>query len=913
MATPDLSIRISAELTEVRAALAGLQSQLRGVGQAANAAGNTQGINRLSDGLRGALASVRNLVGGFAALAGVVQLVRVADEITTLNARLRLVTQSTEEFNRAQAALFDLAQRTRSSLGETVDLYTRIAQSTKDAGVGQETLLQVVETINQAVQLSGSSAQAANAALVQLGQGLGSGTLRGEELNSVLEQTPALADAIAKGMGITRGELRKYGEEGKITGEAVIQALQRQRAEVAAQFESLPLTVGQSLTRLRNAGTQLVGVLNEASGSTRGLAGLIDDLATALSSDSLVGSVVEFAQAWASAFQEIAADAQRAIEAIRTATREFLGGGTDLFGFLFQAIRDLPLNIRTVVRIAAITFAGLVDSFIADARLLRDAFVAIFTDDTVEAALARRNRTVNAAAAAVREQVDEVVAETERAKAEARRAGQEAIAARERGRQPGSNEPARAAANRQIRPALDAFALTKDASERAIREIEALYQAAEISLANYVERRTTLQLEAIDAEIAAERLKLAEAEKARKQDEANKAATRIEVLQRDRGSVVADAERQRVREQAQINSQLLQLEAQRLEQQGQLEQAALLRLQEQYRDVRRRLVAEGNTQGVALIDSLISTDAARARFAEIQREAEQVQQRLQQRLQALADQRSTGGISADAAAGGQREARQQAAADLERLNAQLAELAARTNDPEIVRGAQQLTEALAGIRRDGLQGTDLAIANLIASLDQMRASLAATIADQAVSSLERLFLSIGDNSTSAGEKVRDFVRGFAQSMAQLAARALATFLVLRTLDTVYPGLGQATARFLGASGGVSAPRQHSGGMAGQGPRSTFSPLLFAAAPRFHSGGMVGLRPGEVPAILQTGEEVLSRNDPRNAANGGGGSGVRIVNAIDPDLVDNYMQSSSGERTIVNLITRNRGQIRQIIG
>lgn len=905
MATPDLSIRISAELTEVKAALAGLQSQLRGVGQAANQAGNSQGINRLNEGLQGAARSVRNLVAGFAGFASVVQLVRIADEITALNARLRLVTRSQEEFNRAQVALFDLAQRTRSSLGETIDLYSRIAQSTKDAGVGQETLLQVVETINQAVQLSGASAQAANAALVQLGQGLGSGTLRGEELNSVLEQTPALADAIAKGMGITRGELRKYGEEGKITGEAVINALQRQRDEVRANFESLPLTVGQAFTRLRNAGTQLIGVLDTATSGTRGLAGLLDNLASILSGDQFVGAVVEFGRAWGQAFSDIADDAGRAIDAIRAATRNFLGGGTDVFGFLFQAIRDLPINVRAAVRIAVITFAGMVDSFIADARLIRDSIVAIFTDDTIQAAIERRNRTVNAAAQAVSEQVAEVLDDARRATQEAEQAGRAVVAARQAGRQANPNGNGPGAPRAALRPILDSLTLTKDATERAIKEIEALYQAAEISLENYLERRTALQLEAIDAEIAAERRKLAEAQKNRKQDEANKAASRVEILQRDRGAVVGQAERDRVREQRAINDQLTQLEVERLEQQGRLEQAALLRLQQQYRDFRQRLVTEGNTAGVALVDGLINSQAARAKFTELEREASSVQQRLDARLQSLADQRSTGGISADAAASGQRQARQEAATDLERLNVQLAELAARTNDPEILRGAENLRNALAGIKRDGLEGTDLAIANLIASLDQMRVSLAATVADSAVGALENLFMSLGDNSTSAGEKIRNFVADFARSMAALAARALATFLVLQTLDAIYPGLGRA------ASAGLSATRQHSGGMAGTGQRMNVPAWLFAGAPRFHSGGMVGLKSDEVPAILQKGEEVLSRDDPRNQANGGGG--VRIVNAIDPNLVGDYMNSAGGERAIVNVIQRNRGQIKNALG
>jgi len=188
----------------------------------------------------------------------------------------------------------------------------------------------------------------------------------------------------------------------------------------------------------------------------------------------------------------------------------------------------------------------------------------------------------------------------------------------------------------------------------------------------------------------------------------------------------------------------------------------------------------------------------------------------------------------------------------------------------------------------------------------MKRTFASTVADTAVSSIEDLFMSIIDGSKTAGEALRDFVAGFARQMAAIAVRALATYAVLQLLDSVYPGLARIV------SAGMGANVKHSGGMVGSGPRRNVPALLFAGAPRFHSGGMVGLKSDEVPAILQTGEEVLSRNDPRNAANGGQ-TGVRIVNAVDPNLVGDYMQSSSGERTIVNLIQRNRGQIKQIIG
>jgi hypothetical protein len=101
-------------------------------------------------------------------------------------------------------------------------------------------------------------------------------------------------------------------------------------------------------------------------------------------------------------------------------------------------------------------------------------------------------------------------------------------------------------------------------------------------------------------------------------------------------------------------------------------------------------------------------------------------------------------------------------------------------------------------------------------------------------------------------------------------------------------------------------------MAGTGPARAVNPLLFAGAPRYHSGGMVGLRPDERPAILQTGEEVLSRADPRNQANGGGGANVRIINTVDPALAAEYFDTPAGEKTFINLISRNAATMRNVL-
>ncbi|HAV3137307.1 TPA: tape measure protein, partial [Acinetobacter baumannii] len=130
--------------------------------------------------------------------------------------------------------------------------------------------------------ISGASAEAADAALVQFGQALASGTLRGEELNSVMEQTPALAKAIAKGMGITVGELRSVAAEGKITSQEIVKALKNVQDEVDTLFAKTDITIGQSLTLLNNEITKFVGEAGKGSGAAQALSGSIQLLANNL-------------------------------------------------------------------------------------------------------------------------------------------------------------------------------------------------------------------------------------------------------------------------------------------------------------------------------------------------------------------------------------------------------------------------------------------------------------------------------------------------------------------------------------------------------------------------------------------------------------------------------------------------------
>lgn len=218
-----------------------------------------------------------------------VELVRLADANTRLQSRLALVTNGVEDQRAAYEGLLRVSNETRTDLNATGDLFVRLAQSTEQLGLSTEETLGLTKTLSQAFQVSGASAQAAGSAALQFAQGIASGQLRGEELNSVLEQTPRLAQAIAEGLGITVGQLREFAQEGQLTAEKVLPALQSQARAIGEEFAKLAPTVESSFVVLRNNIQDFIKGGDDASGVSKALAEAVlfasrnvDELAAAM-------------------------------------------------------------------------------------------------------------------------------------------------------------------------------------------------------------------------------------------------------------------------------------------------------------------------------------------------------------------------------------------------------------------------------------------------------------------------------------------------------------------------------------------------------------------------------------------------------------------------------------------------------
>lgn len=195
---------------------------------------------------------------------GLRELVQAADAYSTLTSRTRLASDGIGDAVRAQAELFDIASRARTSVESLSQTYAGLARAAGESGRSQTEMLRTTETIAKAMSIGGGAVESQKAALMQFSQALSAGTLRGEELNSVVEQAPRLAKALADGLGISTGALKKFAEEGKITSDAIFMALERSGAKIDAEAARIPSTVGQAMTVLGDQFMQAVGTFDQA-------------------------------------------------------------------------------------------------------------------------------------------------------------------------------------------------------------------------------------------------------------------------------------------------------------------------------------------------------------------------------------------------------------------------------------------------------------------------------------------------------------------------------------------------------------------------------------------------------------------------------------------------------------------------
>ncbi|MDO6646392.1 tape measure protein [Acinetobacter guillouiae] len=228
--------------------------------------------------------AARQLAGYLAGVVTVGTAISKMDMYTGLQNRLKLVTANQNELNQAMKDTFAIAQNTAQAWDSTAQVYQRFAQNAKSLGINLKDAATLTETVSKAISISGGTAASAEAALVQFGQALSSGILRGEEYNSIAEQAGGLRDAIAKGLNISVGDLRNWANEGKLTTDVVIKALKNAKVSVDDLFGKTDFSIGQGFVQLGNAVANYAGELGKSTGISKtmqeSLKSLADNLNT---------------------------------------------------------------------------------------------------------------------------------------------------------------------------------------------------------------------------------------------------------------------------------------------------------------------------------------------------------------------------------------------------------------------------------------------------------------------------------------------------------------------------------------------------------------------------------------------------------------------------------------------------------
>jgi tape measure domain-containing protein len=243
-------------------------------------------ITGVATNINSAVSSISTAIAAFGTFASVGVLVKSLSDITSsfteIESKIAMVTGRTNAFAEAQSNLLKIAAETRTTYAATADAFSGVGRSMKDVGATSEQLYKVTKALQQAQALSGGSSEGFKAAMMQLNQGLASGALRGEELNSVLEQAPAIADAIARSLHVSTGALKGIAEQGKLTTSVVFGSLLRQADDLNSKFKLIAPTLNNAMEAGFEGAKRFGYELDKGLGLSQGLAKSITKITTSL-------------------------------------------------------------------------------------------------------------------------------------------------------------------------------------------------------------------------------------------------------------------------------------------------------------------------------------------------------------------------------------------------------------------------------------------------------------------------------------------------------------------------------------------------------------------------------------------------------------------------------------------------------
>lgn len=315
------------KMRQAEAALGGMGKEMKGTDRTSRQLGG--GMNRLAEDVRranqqGSRASsifgdLRGIMAGVVAALGIRQLVQYTETWSDLNSRIRNVVKDGELAEETLRRISETARRTYSSLEDTAEAFLANAQVLTELGYSTDRQLDLSDALNNALVVSGTRGQHAASVMDALSKAMAEGTLRGQNFNTVIGRGGRVVEALADGLGVTTLELRRLSQDGALTTEVVFEALTSQMEKLRAEADAMPATIGDGFTLLNNALLELVGRMDEASGTSGGFASVLIDLADLLQDPAtveglqnlavqlgtLVGWLVQAAAATATFFDEL--------------------------------------------------------------------------------------------------------------------------------------------------------------------------------------------------------------------------------------------------------------------------------------------------------------------------------------------------------------------------------------------------------------------------------------------------------------------------------------------------------------------------------------------------------------------------------------------------------------------------------
>jgi tape measure domain-containing protein len=875
-----------------------------------------------------------------------VSLPKAALEAERLNNAFKVLAGSASAAAAEQKFVSDEAQRLGISLAHAQEAYLKLAAAARGTALEGDGARKVFSAVAGAAATLGLSSAETSGALLAISQMMSKGTVQAEELRGQLgERIPGAFQIAARAMGVSTSALSEMLDRGQLVADDFLPKFAEQLAkEIPASAD----TIGAAINRVMNTATQAMQLIGGA------LADAIDKAMGLKAASKALGQnddIMEFARKSA-----------KAIAALIDVVRELVLFVPNVLRTIGGSIAAVARDIKFAFDIAAIAVTEGVGKSGREAmkRALeeRNAFVTAYNQDLaerwfpkqlterVDEFFAKLRKDQSQAASKTAQYVEASLTAEQRKTLDAIRSNEEKLAAEYKTH--ASNlyaaltsgalsieeyNKARASLERwykeqfaklqkgkggaagmlaQLKAEAEAgFVLLKDSLDRQKRELDAAFEDRLVSIRDYYARKTAIEQQEIDAEIARRQQELAaqraiianprasEDMRLHAQGEVKKLEAELIVLNNRRADVAvanarkgAAAERDLADELARVRDRLAEIAG------GAGGDVTRARLEREYQPLIEKLQRMGDTAGVADVRRLIDVESDIAELGKLERQYQAVTERMSIRERELQVQKDAGMITESQMRREVLALHKQTADEVEKLIPRMQELAASTGSEEAINRVARLKVEVSGLKTE---------------IDDV----ATRINGEVENAFVTMFEQIGSGAKSAKEAFLDFARSVILAINRIAAQKLA--------EEIFGSFGK---------GG--------GGIGG------FISSLFSLFKPYATGGPV---PGTgnrdtVPAMLTPGEYVIRRDVAQrigyrilDAINGGGwvpslsfgrlafatggmvpavvqaatpSQSVRIVNVVDPALAADWLNSSAGERTILNILQRNAGAVKQVI-